>query len=269
MSKKILPVLLLSLLAATGAHAEHKLLVTDVPEPGSIEARVDFDYARAVAKNEFFEKIADEQVNTTITVGAGIIDGLKVSASLPYTLRQRSEGESIYGFDDITLGARYVLTRSLIKLPLDIAIGLDWKLDSASSKPGYPGTGDNNLSPYLAVSKKLHLLVPYAKYQPDVILKKHDTHVVHNLQLGTEVELSHRHSIDVAVKSAVNEAHGGVKSSADLEIEVVPYLNVVSNLYLLPKVAYKLIGDVTNGEDIKVLRSAGEWKVGLGIYYLF
>jgi hypothetical protein len=269
MYKTLIPATLLTLLAASSAFAEHRLLVTDVPDPGMIETRLDFTYSRANGKNDLGEKLIDEKTGAAVTLGAGILNGLKFSAEIPYTLVQHKEGVEIDGFEDITLGVKYALTKSLLKLPFDAAVGFDWKLDSASSNEGKPGTGSNNYSPYLAVSKNLHTFIPYVKYQPDFIVEAHKGRTDHNLTLGAEIELNHHYTLDLAVKGVVNGHHEGFKSSTDVEIEAGPYINVTKNLYILPKVSYKVIGDIKDDTDKKVLRNADEYKVGLGVYCLF
>jgi hypothetical protein len=124
-------------------------------------------------------------------------------------------------------------------------------------------------SPSVAISKNLHTVIPYVKYQPDFVVKDEGDQTVHNLTIGAEIEFSHHYSLDVAVKGVVNGHHEGLKSSTDIEIEVAPYINLSKNLYLLPRVAYKVIGDVENEEGAKLLKSADEYKFGLGVYYLF
>jgi hypothetical protein len=269
MNKVVVLTALLSLFAATSAFAEHKLLVTAVPNPGSFEARLDASYSRAEFKNDLDEKLVDERSGAALTVAAGVIEGLKLSASLPYTFAQHAEGTSIDGFGDLTLGARYALTKSLVKLPFDAAFGIDWKLASASDKAGRPGTGRNDYAPYLAISKNHHVYIPYFKYQPEFIVKEHAGQTIHNLTLGTEIEFSHHYSLDVALKAALNNAHEGLKSSNDYEVEVAPYINLAKNIYLLPKVAYKFIGDIEDTAGTKLVKNAGEYTVGVGVYCLF
>lgn len=269
MKKAVVFSALLSLFASTSALAEHKLLVTDVPNPGSFETRLDVSYSKAQWKNDLDEKIADEKTGAAVTVAAGVVEGLKLSASLPYTIAQHAEGTSIDGFGDITLGARYALTKSLVKLPFDAAVGLDWKLASADSNPGRPGTGRNDYAPYLAVSKNHHVYIPYFKYQPEFIVKEHAGQTIHNLTAGAEIEFSHHYSLDVAVKASLNGSHEGLKSSNDYEAEIAPYINLKKNIYLIPKVAYKVIGDVEDTAGVKVVKSADEYTVGIGVYCLF
>jgi hypothetical protein len=267
MYKMFIPATLLTLLTATSALAEHKLLVTDVPDPGHVEARIDFDYTKEMGKNFFLEKISSERIGSTVTVAAGVVNGLKVSATLPYTFNQRIEGIKANGFEDLTLGARYSLTKSLIKLPVDIAVGFDWKLDSARRND--PGTRDNSFSPSVAVSKNLHMFIPYVVYQPEFIVHAHDGQTIHNLTVGTEIEFSHHYSLDVKVKGSFNGSRGDIKASNTFEVEVGPYINVFKNLYLLPTVSYAVVGDVETKFGEKLLQKADGYKIGFGLYYLF
>jgi hypothetical protein len=254
--------LLLSIVATSSAYAEHKLLVTEVPDPGKVEARVDVAYSNLDGKN-----VTDEQTVAVAAVGVGVVKGLKLSVALPYTFVQHEDGVKKDGFGDITLGARFVPTK-IVKLPVDLAVGIDWKTTTASFSEEDTGTGRNIYAPYLAVSKNLHTVIPYVKYQPEFIVKKHRGQTVHNLTAGAEIEFSHHYSLDVAVKASANGRAEEVKSATDVEFEVAPYINVVKNLYIIPRVAYKVLGDrsLQSGEKITDI---DEYTLGLGVYYLF
>lgn len=263
MKKTVVMAALLTLVTATGALAEHRLLVTSVPEKGQAEARLDVAYSKA--DGDGFE---DEKSGAVATVGYGVTDSLKLSASLPYTFVQHEDGVKKDGFGDITLGARYALSKK-VKLPLDAAIGIDWKTTTASDGEEDMGSKKNNYAPYLAVSKNLHTVIPYLKYQPEFIAKKHHGQTVHNLTAGAEIEFGHHYTLDVAVKASANGRSEGVKSSNDVEFEVAPYIEVAKNLYILPKVAYKVIGDRSEYDGTPVFKNADEYSLALGAYYLF
>ena len=260
---------LLSLLTATSALAEHKLLVTDVPDKGQIETRLDYVYSKAEGKNDVGVKVKDELSGAVASFGVGLGEGLKLSATIPYTFEQHTfEGGKIDGVNDLILGARYAFTKSLVKLPFDAAFGIDWKLNSADSGTHDAGTGTNIYAPYLAVSKNLETFIPYLKYQPAFTVKEGRDQTIHNITVGSEIEICHHASLDLAVTASANQSHKDMKSSTDVEFEVVPYINLSKNLYLLPKAAYKIIGDQekTTGER---LTNIDEYTLGMGIYYLF
>lgn len=273
MKRTVVSAALLSLVVASSAFAEHRLLVTDVPEPGQMEARVDVAYSRAEAKNELGEEITDEQSGAIAAFGIGVAPGLKLSVAVPYTFVQHESepGNSIKrdGFGDIALGARYSLTKALVKLPFNAAVGIDWKTTSASSGEEDMGTGRNDYAPYLALSKNLHTVIPYVKYQPEFIVKEHRGQTNHNLTLGAEIEFSHHYSLDVALKTTANGRSEGVKSATDVEIEVSPYINITKNIYVLPRVAYKFIGDRSSSDGVTLIKDADEYTLGAGIYCLF
>lgn len=272
MKKTVVLASLLTLVTATGALAEHKLLVTSVPEKGQAEARLDVAYSFAKGRNDLNERITEEQSGAVATVGYSVANGLKLSASLPYTfvLHESEPGMSFKsdGFGDITLGARYALSKN-VKLPFDAAVGIDWKTTTASDGPEDMGTGRNDYAPYLAVSKNLHTVIPYVKYQPEFIAKKHRGQTIHNLTAGAEIEFGHHYTLDVAVKASANSRSEGVKSSNDVEFEVAPYIEVARNLYILPKVAYKVIGDMSLYDGTPLVQNASEYTLALGVYYLF
>jgi hypothetical protein len=279
-----LVLILLSLVVATGASAEHKLLVTAVPDPGQIEARVDVAYSFVHGRKgqefdgntgaliEDSDKITHEQTRSVASFGIGVIRGVKLSIALPYTFAEHiSEGwetENRDGFGDVVLGARFAPSK-IITLPVDTAIGIDWKTTSADQGSGDMGTGRNSYAPYLAVSKKLYLVTPYMKYQPEFIVKNHNGQTNHSLSIGAEIEVDHRNSLDLAITGTVNGRSDGMKSSNDVELEVAPYLNITGNLYLLPRFAYTILGDRNREPGIPINWDAHQYTFGLGVYCLF
>jgi len=284
MKKSVILAAVLTLFAATGAMAEHesadhataehavsshKLLVTEIPNPGQVEARVDYIYSFAKGKKDTGETIRDEKSAASAFLAAGVVKGLKLSASLPYTFVQHQENTHIQGFGDLVLGARFSPTKGLVHLPVDLAVGLDWQLNTASTKLGKPGSGVNTYSPYVAVSKELGMVIPYFKYQPDFVVKQDRDQTNHNLTFGAELELTHKLSLDASLKTVFNGSHTGFKSSTDVEIELMPYINIAKNTYLLPRFAYKFVGDVEDNAGVKIAKDIDEIKTGLGLYILF
>jgi hypothetical protein len=274
MKKTVILAAVLTLFAATTAMAEHaasghKLLVTDVPDPGQIEARIDYVYSYAEGKLEAGEKVKDEKSAGSVFLGAGVAKGLKLSATLPYTFVQHMENERVQGWGDLTLGARYSFNKGFAHLPVDVAVGFDWQLDTGVYGPGRPGAGLNVYSPYFAVSKAVGMVVPYFKYQADFAVKKDRDQTNHNITAGAELEFTHSLSLDASIKTVVNGSRPGLKSSTDVEIELMPYIKVAKNTYLLPKFAYKFAGDLETNDGVKELRDVGEVKTGLGLYFLF
>lgn len=282
MKRTVILAAVLTLFTATGALAEHeagghehaashhRLLVTDVPDPGEIEARADYIYSYAEGKNDLDETVKDERSLGLFSVGAGVVKGLKLSASLPYTFVQHEEGDKIQGLGDLTLGARFSPTRAqLLHLPVELAVGIDWQLNSASTNPGKPGVGANVYAPYLAISRELGIATPYFKYQPEFLVKAHRDQTTHNLTFGAEIEVCHRASLDAALKVAVHGPTTDLKSSTDVEFEVMPYINIARNTYLLPRIAYKFMGDLETTGGVKVRKDTGEITTGLGLYFLF
>lgn len=279
MKKSVVLAAVLTLLAATGAMAEHKpaghsasehkLLVTDVPNPGQVEARIDYAYSNAEGKNDLEEKIRDEKNTATLFLSAGVAKGLKLYASQPYTLAQQKEGTEIEGLGDLTLGARYSITKGLVHLPLDVALGFEWQSRSASARPDRPGSGANSYSPYVAVSKSLGMTTPYLKYQPDFVNGRSEDWINQKVTVGAEIEVCHTASLDASVKTVANGSHDGFQSSTDVEIELMPYINIAKNVYLLPRVAYKFAGDLKDNAGVKLVKDVGEITTGLGLYILF
>ena len=49
----------------------------------------------------------------------------------------------------------------------------------------------------------------------------------------------------------------------------MPYINIAKNTYLLPRVSYKIIGDVKDDHYVTYTRDTQEFRAGLGFYVLF
>lgn len=157
------------LLSALPAHADHRLLVTDVLDAGQFQAEADFAYTHS--SNDFDSNVyvmdikngvltptilkvpGTETRNTfgsTYSLGAGLGHGFQVNVSIPYKFvddinNSNSPGNEYRnprdfwrpdshwdGFGDVTTGLKYRIFAEE-KLPLVVTAGLDVKFNTAGT----------------------------------------------------------------------------------------------------------------------------------------
>ena len=119
MKKMMMAVLGGILMTSATAHAEHKLLVTDVLDQKQVEAQAQFEYTHASGDVSVAGESGKATYNTTeslYSLGVGLGRGLEVSASIPYVFSERGkvqmngfepEYDKRDGFGDFALGAKY------------------------------------------------------------------------------------------------------------------------------------------------------------------
>jgi hypothetical protein len=279
MKKCIAAMVSVLVLGSTAAHAEHKLLVTDVLDLRQFEAEATMEYSRTQASFHTPAeggRIIRNSTESRYTLGAGLGHGLEVNVSVPYVLAENSkvqfndpatpsEFENKSGFGDISLGAKYAI------IPehhgsVALTAGLDVKLDSARRKDA--GTGTTDISPFLAVSKDLgHHTTPYASYS--LVISNHDHADEHILKVGLEKQFNDIFTLDANVSADFATATKRVSSSEAYTAELVSYIQVARNLYVLPSV-FAGFGSRAHSKDID-LTTGSPFAAGgsVSLYYLF
>lgn len=265
------------LLSATAAHAEHKLLITDVLEQKQIEAQARFEYSHTEgdfsSPVEGSGKLTANTSESLYSVGVGLGHGLEITASLPFIFSEREKvelgTEAEYGkrdgFGDFALEAKYRLLGGEEE-PFTLVTGLGLKFDTASEEDG--GTGTTDVSPFIAASANLgdHYL-PYAMYRATI--RNHGEQDTHTISVGLEKELNHTVTLDAKVDANFNTSTSDMSANEDFVFELSSYIQVAHNLYLLPSVAYTVATDATyKAEDLR-LSPADGFRGGLSLYYLF
>lgn len=234
--------------AASTASAEHKLLITDVLDPGKADFTVAFDYFRM---NE------PRSVNLSelnFTVGGGIAKNLEVSVNLPYVANLKVDSfDSANGWGDITVAAKY---RILNESPITFTTGLAVTFDTGSRQVT---NGDTQYSPLFAVSKNVGQgLKPYGAYLP--IFRGDDQTDTHTIRLGLEAALSKTATIDVRLDNTYYAGTGADDTRAS-SIDVAAYLEMGSNFYFIPRAGFAYI---SNEFD-----EATALNLGASLYYMF
>lgn len=282
-------------MAATTAHAEHKLLITDVLSARQFEVEADFGYAHNSV--DYTRKYPSYDPNMGIltgyidvpgtqkrnivsslySLGIGIGSGLQLNIAMPYVhvdniKQQDSPGYTVPAWDreqdgvgDIAVGVKYSLYENKEKA-VSVVTGLDAKLFTADSNKA--GTGTNDIAPFIAASTVIYGdLRPYASYQ--AIFRDHGAADSHIVAAGIEYELNKTFSVtpefsaifrtDSAWATAYNTYTFGLTSS----------VNIFSNLYLIPHVNMGISTSTAaknhsiNYETLKFV------SAGLGLYCLF
>lgn len=219
-------------MAAASAHAEHKLLITDVLDAKQAEFQAGYEYARLLGTH------AEESISFA-SVGAGLGHGLEISAAIPYSIK----GDE---FGNLSLGAKY---RLLDEKPLTMVVGFDISIDVNGDQ------GVTAYRPYIAVSKDLgHELKPYAAYIATIMEHEED---YHTLRIGVEKELPHGVTLDAKLDANFVT---GPYAYQFYTGEVGTYLELFHNFYLIPSVGYQYITDTSHHSAIMTSGS---------LYYLF
>lgn len=276
--KKTFVVMIGLLLMATAAHAEHKLLFTDVLEQKQIEgqARFEYSYARGNISSPLDGSgtVTTNTVESAYSLGVGLGHGLELTASIPFVFTERAktelaavepEYEKRDGFGDFALEAKYRLLGGEEK-PFTVVTGLGLKFDTARRQDA--GTRTTDVSPFVAASANLgHHYVPYAIYRATI--RNHDVQDTHTLSLGLEKELNHTVTLDGKIDANFNTAARDITANEDFSFEASSYVQVAHNFYLLPSVAYTVATNVTSkAKDLRVGPTDG-FRGGISLYYLY
>lgn len=243
-------------MAAVSAHAEHKLLITDVLDAKQVEAQAGYEYTH------LWGKVGGNVSESLFSAGVGLGGGLEISAAIPYVYNEsytfgEDEAEKRDGVGDFSFGAKY---RILDEKPVTVAVGLDVKFDTAGIEN--TGTGTTDFTPYIAVSKNIgHEMKPYAAYL--ATLKNNGGQDEHTIRLGIEKELSHAVTLDARVDATFLPGQGESDTYQKYTAEVGAYLELAHNFYLLPAVAYQYANlPLADG-------SVSGVKTAVSLYYLF
>lgn len=277
MKKMIMTVVGGLLLTTATAHAEHKLLITDVLEKKQVEAQAQFEYAHVrgdISAAGESGKLTSNTTESVYSVGVGLGHGLEVSASLPYVFSERlkvqmdgfaPEREKRDGFGDFGVQAKYRLLGGEEK-PFTVVTGLGLKFDTAGGDEA--GTGTTDVSPFIAASADMgHHNTPYAVYRATI--RNHGEQDTHTLSLGLEKELSHTVTLDAKIDANFNTATREITANEDFTFELASYIQMAHNFYLLPSVAYVVATDARAKSDDVHFGSIDGFRAGLSLYYLF
>ena len=276
--KKTVVAMVGMLLTATAAHAEHKLLFTNVLEQKQIEGQARFEYSHT--RGNIDSPVDGSGVRTTNAVesayslGFGLGHGLEMTASIPFVFSERAktefaavepEYEKRDGFGDVALEAKYRLLGGEEE-PFTLVTGLGLKFDSARRKDA--GTGTTDVSPFVAASANMgRHYIPYAIYR--VTLRNHDVQDTHTLSLGVEKELNPTVTFDAKIDANFNTAARDITANEDFSFELTSYIQVAHNFYLLPSAAYTLATSATDKAGDLRLGPADGLRGGLSLYYLY
>nr|WP_279342487.1 transporter [Geotalea sp. SG265] len=262
-------------MAAGTAHAEHKLLVTDVLDAKELEGQATFEYAHSTRKiKEAGETIGKERATewaSTYSLNVGLGHGLELDASIPYVFSEREsktgfEPEKRDGVGDFSFGAKYALVKPEKEQPFGLVIGTDVKFDTAG--PNNAGTQTTAVSPYIAGSQKVNEhLTPYAIYR--ATLQNNGGEDSHDLALGVEAEVNHNLTFDARFDAIFGTGTVEEKASERYRLELASYIQLFHNFYLIPAVSVVTGSPVDIRETKEQLGSPKTIAGAVSLYYLF
>lgn len=287
MKKMVLSVLFMLVVAVPAARAEHKLLITDVLEEKQLEGEATFEYLHQ--RGDLQDRVASANgkrfvnvLESNYSLGVGLGHGLEVTASIPYTLMERTkaefpglepEYEKRDGVGDFAFGGKYLLLGGEHER-FALVTGLDLKFDTAGGNNA--GTRSTDVSPYLAASTVIGEHVkPYAAYR--ATLRSGGLQDTHTLTLGAEAELNETVTLDLKFDAAFNTgadrnlSFSGlpVNGYQEYNVELGSYLQLVHNLYLIPTVRVILTSANDTKDEALHFASATGVGGGLSLYYLY
>lgn len=280
MKKKTVVAMLVSLFVAAGsAHAEHKLLVTEVLDAKEMEGQATFEYAHTTLKikdaGETIGKARATEWASLYSLNVGLGHGLELDAAIPYAFSER-ESEQIFGFGsestkrdgvgDFRFGAKYALVKPEKEQPFGLVIGTDVKFDTAG--PNNTGTQTTAVSPYIAGSQKVsEHLIPYAIYR--ATLQNNGGEDSHDLALGVEAEVNHNLTFDARFDAIFSTGTEIVKASEAYSLELASYIQLYHNFYLIPAVALATGSPIDIKGSTEQLGSPKTIRGAVSLYYLF
>lgn len=266
---------------AISAHAEHKLLVTDVLDAGQAEAEVDYNYSHqsydfhrnGIGIGYNGNRTTDtSSSNYSFSLGLGY--GLQVSVGIPYAFSENmkykyntaaSRHTDFDGWGDLVCQAKYLLYGNG-KKSLAIVSGLSVSLDTAND-PNF--TGDTtDIRAYVATSTVVaNILRPYAEYS--FTYRNHGNSNYHIIEAGAEYELNKTVTLKPYFDFKYYSNSEYFTDHQSYQLGLTSYVNIYKNLYLLPHAyaaiesAYDRIGGSFNFSSTK------NYGGGLSLYYLF
>lgn len=275
MKKVLVAGLIVSAMAlAPTARAEHKLLSTEVLDAQQVEVQAAFEIKNAKYDLDSTETLKTNDQELRLSIGAGVGGGLEISASLPYVLFEKehfegSEEEKADGLGDLIVGAKYSLMHGE-EAPVQLALGLDVKLDTASDADKNVGSGTTDISPYLTLSREIaeHTEL-YATYR--AVLVDQGGADSHALTVGVEKALNETVTLDVALTATAHTSGDEIDSYQSYGAEVAGYIETAKNLYLLPSFAIEQSTsfDAEEGGVAVAVDPKPAYRAGLALYYLY
>lgn len=268
------------MVAAGSAHAEHKLLVTDVLDAKQVEAQATFEYLHSSRKVEDAgETIGKERIRaweSSYFLNVGLGYGLEVDAAIPFVFSEK-ESKKIFttepefgkadGIGDFRFGAKYALVKPGKEQPFGLVIGTDVKFDTAGTNSN-TGTGTTDVSPYIAGSQRVNEhLTPYAIYR--ATLRNNHAEDEHDLALGVEAEVNHTVTVDARFDAAFATGTQARKASERYSLELASYIQLFHNFYVIPSVTLASGSPVDFKGTEERLGSPKTIAGAVALYYLF
>lgn len=284
--KKCIVVLVLLTGISTQAHAEHKLLVTDILDKGQSEISASISYSHSHGNFTDMHAIDMLGMNprgtvksdttvSTVSAAVGLGPGIQFSASIPYvsyrttytldTFPQDSTVSKREGLGDPKIGVRGLVFAEKTA-PVTLVAGLDLKLDWQDY--GHGGTGTTNIAPYVALSKKVTPEARlYAAYAP--VIRNHGASDSHTLFAGIEQTVSQR--VTVVAEGAFTFWNNGdyADDTNAFGAALAAYFQLHGNLYLIPSFGASMM-DSYDTKDARFHYGKTSTLGGaMELYYLF
>ncbi len=260
------------------AKAENKLFITDVLDPGQMEAQGTLRFTRS--SNVSFTSSSGltgsgyrRTSRATVSLGRGISDGFQLDAAIPYvlvddeinTVNGVTTTRDQSGIGDLDMGLKHRIAGAE-RGPYVVSARLGIKPETADSNKA--GTGATNISPQLAASFRIgDSLRAYGVYL--ATLRNHGHADTHTLIVGVEKTFSETVVVTLETTASINTASDTEAGYDTHGIALSSYLQVGRNLYLIPALSFSWIGEQRTLSGFSRADSQTVKAASLGIYQLF
>jgi len=270
-------ILSVGLVLSSVAKAENKLFITDVLDPGQMEAQGTLRFTRSSEDSFTSSGVTGRAYRRTsrvsLSLGRGISDGYQLDAAIPLVLTDDQintfNGVSATvdrsGIGDLDIGLKYRIAGAE-QGPYVVSARLDIKPQTADSNKA--GTGTTNISPQLAASFRIgDGLRPYGVYEPT--FRNHGEADTHTLAFGAEKIFSQVVAMTLNISASRNTASDSVAGYSSYSIGLSSYIEIRRNLYLIPALSFSWFGERKAINGSFRIDSSTVTGASLGVYYLF
>ena len=271
------------LLMGSVAHAEHKLLITDVLDKSQVEASANFTYSHTyydyTLKSPGFQqgRRTRDSLSSLYSLSFGIADGFQLTVKQPYVYHDRTTFEYISpsfpsrsfdrdGWGDLELGGKYRLLGGDGK-PLTLVAGLNVKLDNADKTR--EGTGTRDIIPYIAAGTTMYngALRPFVSYK--AIVRNHGVNDSHLLNIGAEFVIGKDLSLAPSCQASIRTGSSTLSSYESYECSLPAFLQLFHNFYFIPSAAAGISTASHTKDGTLDYDKRKYYSVGAGLYYFF
>ena len=246
------------LLCANLAHADYRLLPTDVLEAKQVEAAVLFAYKQGTGNFDYGSGAGSQSWDTFFSAcsfGVGLGSGFQINASIPYVFTDKSRTYYDYntsyifrnsdgsgGFEDFSLSGKYLILDEKNN-PFAMAAGLGVKFNTTKATGPFSGGDSTDFKPLLTASKKVGPnFTPFISYSA-YIRSNSDYQNSHCLLIGSEFKIHQNASLVPEFGVRFYGESEKWSSNREYFLSLSSSIQAFRNFYLIPSVSFSTATD--------------------------